>query len=78
MRLDTLAHHGWFVANQVLAQMYLYELAWADQDPAQRSITVEVLPKSLDEVARYMVEGFGGTSQLTNKQADHPSVSRPI
>ena len=65
-------------ANQVLAQMYLYELAWADQDPAQRSpITVEVLPKSLDEeVARYMVEGFGGTiTQLTNKQADYIQVS---
>ena len=65
-------------ANQVLAQMYLYELSWADQDPAQRSpITVEVLPKSLDEeVARYMVEGFGGTiTQLTSTQADYIQVS---
>ena len=65
-------------ANQVLAQMYLYELAWADQDPVQRSpITVEVLPKSLDEeVARYMVEGFGGTiTQLTSTQADYIQVS---
>jgi adenosylhomocysteinase len=65
-------------ANQVLAQMYLYELAWADQSPSQRSpITVEVLPKSLDEeVARYMVEGFGGTiTQLTNKQADYIQVT---
>jgi adenosylhomocysteinase len=36
-----------------------------------------VLPKSLDEeVARYMVEGFGGTiTQLTNKQADYIQVS---
>ena len=65
-------------ANQVLAQMYLYELAWADQSPSQRSpITVEVLPKSLDEeVARYMVEGFGGTiTQLTTKQADYIQVT---
>ena len=65
-------------ANQVLAQMYLYELAWADQSPTQRSpITVEVLPKSLDEeVARYMVEGFGGTiTQLTTKQADYIQVT---
>jgi adenosylhomocysteinase len=65
-------------ANQVLAQMYLYELAWANQSPSQRSpITVEVLPKSLDEeVARYMVEGFGGTiTQLTTKQADYIQVT---
>ena len=71
---------SWMVRlpTEVLAQMYLYELAWADQDPAQRSpITVEVLPKSLDEeVARYMVEGFGGTiTQLTSTQADYIQVS---
>ena len=41
-------------ANQVLAQMYLYERAWADHDLQQRQeVTVEVLPKALDEeVAR--------------------------
>jgi len=64
-------------ANQVLAQMYLYERAWADNDPSQRPpITVEVLPKALDEeVANYMVEGFGGVlSQLTPEQASYINV----
>ncbi len=64
-------------ANQVLAQMYLYEQAWADHDPAQRQeVTVEVLPKALDEeVAGYMVQGFGGViTQLTSKQADYINV----
>ena len=48
-------------ANQVLAQMHLYEQKWADQPENQRSpISVEVLPKKLDEeVAQLMVEGFG-------------------
>ncbi len=66
-------------ANQVLAQMYLYERAWADHDPNQRQeATVEVLPKALDEeVAGYMVEGFGGTvTKLTTNQADYIKVSR--
>jgi adenosylhomocysteinase len=65
-------------ANQVLAQMYLYERAWADHDPNQRQeITVEVLPKALDEeVAMYMVQGFGGTmTRLTKDQADYINVS---
>ena len=65
-------------ANQVLAQMYLYERAWADHDPRQREeITVEVLPKSLDEeVARYMVQGFGGVlTALTEDQASYINVS---
>ncbi|MBL6688044.1 MAG: adenosylhomocysteinase [Pseudomonadales bacterium] len=65
-------------ANQVLAQMYLFERAWADHDVNQRQpITVEVLPKALDEeVALYMVEGFGGTiTRLTQKQADYINVS---
>ena len=64
-------------ANQVLAQMYLFERAWASHDPKQRQpITVEVLPKALDEeVAQYMVEGFGGTiTRLTQKQADYINV----
>jgi adenosylhomocysteinase len=64
-------------ANQVLAQMYLFERAWASHDPMQRQpITVEVLPKALDEeVAQYMVEGFGGTiTRLTQKQADYINV----
>ena len=64
-------------ANQVLAQMLLFERKWADHDPGQRQpITVEVLPKELDEeVARYMVEGFGGVvTRLTAKQAAYINV----
>ncbi len=66
-------------ANQVLAQMHLYEQAWADQPNNQRApITVEVLPKKLDEeVALLMVEGFGGTiTQLTAHQADYIGVTQ--
>ena len=64
-------------ANQVLAQIYLYERKWADHDEDQREpITVEVLPKKLDEeVASLMVAGFGGVlTQLTQKQADYINV----
>ena len=64
-------------ANQVLAQMFLYEQAWASHDPKQRQgITVEVLPKELDEeVAAYMVQGFGGTvTSLTDAQASYINV----
>jgi len=64
-------------ANQVLAQMHLYEQKWADQPDNQRApITVEVLPKKLDEeVAQLMVEGFGGVlTQLTTTQADYIGV----
>jgi adenosylhomocysteinase len=64
-------------ANQVLAQMHLYEQRWADQPENQRApITVEVLPKHLDEeVARYMVLGFGGTiTQMTKEQAKYIGV----
>ena len=66
-------------ANQVLAQMHLFDQAWADQPENQRSpITVEVLPKKLDEeVAQLMVEGFGGTvTRLTNVQADYIGVTQ--
>jgi adenosylhomocysteinase len=65
-------------ANQVLAQMHLFDQRWADQDPQQRPpISVEVLPKHLDEeVARYMVEGFGGVlTQLTTEQAGYIGVT---
>ena len=61
-------------ANQVLAQMYLFEKKFAqinDEDKQQELIKVEVLPKKLDEeVAAYMVEGFGGvmTNILTHKE----------
>ncbi|MEB3212889.1 MAG: adenosylhomocysteinase, partial [Leptolyngbyaceae bacterium] len=65
-------------ANQVLAQMFLYEKKFADKSPEEKAaaITVEVLPKHLDEeVARYMVEGFGGViTQLTQSQADYIHV----
>ena len=65
-------------ANQVLAQMHLYEQKWADQPKNQRSpISVEVLPKKLDEeVAQLMVEGFGGLiTKLTAEQADYIGVT---
>ncbi len=66
-------------ANQVLAQMHLYELRWADQPENQRApLTVEVLPKKLDEeVAKLMVEGFGGVlTQLTDEQASYIGVEQ--
>ncbi|MCH8142851.1 MAG: adenosylhomocysteinase, partial [Proteobacteria bacterium] len=64
-------------ANQVLAQMHLFEQRWADQPENRRApITVEILPKKLDEeVALLMVEGFGGTvTTLTRAQADYIGV----
>ncbi|MEL6401850.1 MAG: adenosylhomocysteinase [Cyanobacteria bacterium J06607_6] len=65
-------------ANQVLAQMFLYERKFADKPASDKAaaITVEVLPKHLDEeVARYMVEGFGGViTQLTETQAKYINV----
>ena len=66
-------------ANQVLAQMHLYEQRWADQPINQRApITVEVLPKKLDEeVARLMVEGFGGVvTKMTPEQAQYIGVDQ--
>ena len=66
-------------ANQVLAQMFLFEQKFAYKSDADKasSITVEVLPKHLDEeVARYMVAGFDGViTQLTEKQAKYINVS---
>ena len=65
-------------ANQVLAQIYLYERKFADLDSASKSaaLTVEVLPKKLDEeVAAHMVAGFGGVlTRLTKEQADYIHV----
>jgi adenosylhomocysteinase len=67
-------------ANQVLAQLYLYERKFADQKGAK--ITVQVLPKRLDEeVAAHMVRGFGGViTKLTQSQADyiHVPVNGPF
>jgi adenosylhomocysteinase len=66
-------------ANQVLAQIYLYEQSFAninDQDKKDELLTVKVLPKKLDEeVAELMVQGFGGTiTKLTKEQADYIHV----
>lgn len=65
-------------ANQVLAQMYLYERKFANlaDDAKQTGITVEVLPKHLDEeVAALMVAGFGGVlTRLTEDQAKYINV----
>jgi adenosylhomocysteinase len=65
-------------ANQVMAQIYLYERKWADHNPKQRQpVGVEVLPKALDEeVAKYMVQGFGGViTTLTQQQAKYIDVT---
>ena len=65
-------------ANQVLAQMYLYEKKFADLPEAEKAenVYVKILPKKLDEeVAKDMVEGFGGVlTKLTQTQADYISV----
>jgi adenosylhomocysteinase len=65
-------------ANQVLAQIYLWDLKFADQDHNRKAelLTVEVLPKTLDEeVAQHMVSGFGGViTKLTQTQADYINV----
>ena len=65
-------------ANQVLAQMFLYERKFADMSDVAKAgaITVEVLPKHLDEeVARYMVAGFDGViTKLTEEQAKYINV----
>ena len=62
-------------ANQVLAQIFLFEQKYADMndDEKARALSVKLLPKKLDEeVARYMVEGFGGVvTTLTKEQADY-------
>ncbi len=65
-------------ANQVLAQMHLFATKFADLPAADKAarIRVDVLPKSLDEeVARYMVEGFGGVlTRMTPTQAEYLGV----
>ena len=66
-------------ANQVLAQIHLYAKRFADLPAPEKAgnITVEVLPKHLDEqVAALMVQGFGGViTQLTEAQAQYIGVS---
>ena len=65
-------------ANQVLAQMYLWDAKFADLPEAEKAenIYVRVLPKKLDEeVAADMVAGFGGVlTTLTQEQADYINV----
>jgi adenosylhomocysteinase len=65
-------------ANQVLAQMYLFDQGYAKHSDTvkEKMLKVEVLPKHLDEeVARYMVQGFGGViTKLTKEQADYIGV----
>ncbi|MFC6382386.1 adenosylhomocysteinase [Psychrobacter glacincola] len=65
-------------ANQVLAQMYLFEEKFADlpADTRTENLYVKVLPKKLDEeVAAAMVAGFNGTlTKLTEKQAEYLGV----
>ncbi len=65
-------------ADQVLAQIHLYAERFADLPAADKAarIGVTVLPKTLDEeVARYMVEGFGGViTRLTPAQANYLGV----
>ena len=65
-------------ANQVLAQIYLWEAKFADLPAEEKpaNVYVKVLPKKLDEeVAKDMVEGFGGVlTKLTQVQADYINV----
>ncbi|MDR0782104.1 MAG: adenosylhomocysteinase [Pseudomonadales bacterium] len=66
-------------ANQVLAQLYLWERKFADQNAARKKalLRVEVLPKALDEeVAACMVLGFGGVlTKLNKQQAEYIGVA---
>ena len=67
-------------ANQVLAQMLLFDVKFADLPLNEKlsNITVDVLPKKLDEeVAAGMVSGFGGVlTTMTDGQADYIGVSK--
>ena len=67
-------------ANQVLAQMLLFDVKFADLPLNEKlsNITVNVLPKKLDEeVAAGMVSGFGGVlTTMTDEQADYIGVSK--
>ena len=65
-------------ANQVLAQIYLYERKFANLEPEMKpsALSLEVLPKKLDEeVAAHMVAGFNGVlTRLTDEQANYINV----
>nr|WP_250461263.1 adenosylhomocysteinase [Microbulbifer sp. GX H0434] len=66
-------------ANQVLAQIHLFQEKFAELPTDQKvsALYVKVLPKHLDEeVARYMVQGFGGViTRMTDEQAGYIGVS---
>jgi len=66
-------------SNQVLAQIYLYERKFANLEPEMKpsALSVEVLPKKLDEeVAAHMIGGFAAVlTRLTPEQADYIKVS---
>ncbi|MFY0991258.1 adenosylhomocysteinase [Halomonas sp. C05BenzN] len=66
-------------ANQVLAQLHLFERRFAELpgDEKREALAVTVLPRHLDEeVARYMVEGFGGViTRMTAAQAEYTGLS---
>ena len=66
-------------ANQVLAQIYLFERKFANLEPEMKpaALSVEVLPKKLDEeVAAHMIGGFGAVlTRLTPEQAEYINVS---
>ncbi len=65
-------------ANQVLAQMYLWERKFADLPESEKKANLycKVLPKKLDEeVAAEMVRGFGGViTRMTDEQAKYINV----
>ncbi|MDR5902680.1 adenosylhomocysteinase [Halomonas icarae] len=65
-------------ANQVLAQLHLYRGRFAELPAEEKSeaLGVSVLPRHLDEeVARYMVEGFGGViTRMTEAQVEYTGV----
>jgi adenosylhomocysteinase len=67
-------------ANQVLAQMYLFERKFADLETNLKpaAISVTVLPKKLDEeVAAHMVRGFGGViTRMTKEQSKY--IGAPV
>jgi adenosylhomocysteinase len=65
-------------ANQVLAQIYLYDQKFANLPDGAKpdNIFVKVLPKKLDEeVADGMVKGFGGVlTKMTLTQAKYTNI----
>ena len=66
-------------ANQVLAQIHLFEEKFADLPEAAKAekLSVTLLPKTLDEeVAGYMVQGFGGViTRMTEQQSEYIKVA---